>query len=124
MNRPEKIIELDVKGTEKRIITLRGFHDLEGITHIRQKPLSLKDLSDIYYHPDSGNLLILSDESGCVVETTVDGKELGRLSLKKGGKSGLRKDIPRAEGITMDDRRVVFICSEPDLLFVFNMSTQ
>ncbi len=211
-NRPEKIIELGLDGAKKRIISLQGFQDTEGITHIRdntyavveekrrticiieidgnttslerregiivmvdpdpddntglegvsydrknglfyvvkekepgkiykipwtdaenylpenihswdtqQKSLLIKDLSGIYYHSGSGNLLVLSDESACVVEMTADGKELGRLSLKKDGKSSLQKDIPQAEGITMDDQGILFVCSEPDLLYIFNL---
>ncbi|MDO8948530.1 MAG: SdiA-regulated domain-containing protein [Desulfocapsaceae bacterium] len=61
--------------------------------------MSLKDLSDDYYHSGSGNLLLLSDDSASVVEATANGKELGRLSLKESGDSGLRKDVPKAEGI-------------------------
>ncbi len=210
-NRPTEIIEIDFHGAEKRVISLRGFHDTEGITHIRgntfavveekrrticvieinqdttavdrddskaiilvepasagnkglegisydplrgrfyvvkekgprmlyqlswpvsfqgleisnpwdiqKKSLALSDLSGVHSLSGGRNLLILSDESAAVVEATLDGEELSRLSLKRGGKSGLREDVPQAEGVTMDTRGWLFICSEPDLLYVFN----
>ncbi len=87
---------------------------------IQKDALSLTDLSGIYYHQGTGNLLMLSDESASVVETTINGKEISRLLLKKDGKSGLQKDVPQAEGITMDSKGILYICSEPDLLYVFN----
>lgn len=95
-----------------------------GVFHpwiIPKVSFSLKDLSGVYYHSGSRSLLILSDESGSVVKTTLDGKELGRLSLKKDDNSGLQEDIPQAEGIAMDNKGVLYICSEPDLLYMFNV---
>ncbi len=91
--------------------------------NIQEESLSLKDLSDIYHHPATGNLLMLSDESATVVETTRDGKERGRLFLKKSRSTGLIRDVRHAEGITMDGRGVLFICSEPNLLYLFTKST-
>lgn len=87
---------------------------------IQKNALSLTDLSGIFYHQGTGNLLMLSDESASVVETTITGKEISRLSLKKDGKSGLQKDVPQAEGITMDNKGRLYICSEPDLFYVFS----
>ena len=209
-NRPPKIVELALDGSQKRVISLSGFHDTEGITHIRnslfavveekrrticifeihreatsinrddaeiivvdpepagnkglegisydpenkcfyvvkekgprkihrvpwaketgspgsmsqpfniqKNSLSLKDLSGIYYHPGSNNLLLLSDKSASLVESTVDGKELSRISLKKSQKTGLQSSIRQAEGITMDSRGILYISSEPDLLYIF-----
>jgi uncharacterized protein YjiK len=100
---------------------------LPKITHpwnIKQQSLSLKDTSGLYFHPGSGNLLLLSDESSSVVEATVDGKELSRLTLKKGDETGLRRNIPQAEGITMDNNGTLFICSEPNLLYIFKIPAQ
>lgn len=214
-NRPAKIVEIDTKGMIKRNITLYGFSDPEGITHIndnmfavveekrgtigiieidqntttisrsaakiitvdstisgnkglegvtydpvnglfyvvkeknprniyqfswpvgpdnipkithpwniQQQSPSLKDISDIYFHPDSGNLLILSDESGSVTETTVNGKKIDQLTLNKGDETNLQRDIPQAEGITMDNNGTLFICSEPNLLYIFKIPIQ
>ena len=69
----------------------------------------LKDVSGLHYDPASKNLLVLSHESRCVVEFTADGTELGRL----------RFDIPKAEGITMDHEGNLYICAEPNELYIF-----
>ncbi len=34
-NRPARIMELGLDGSKKRTITLHGFNDTEGMTHIR-----------------------------------------------------------------------------------------
>lgn len=78
----------------------------------------LKDVSAVHYHAASGHLLILSHESHCLVETTLEGKEISRLSLRRGS-AGLTGDVPQAEGVTMDDEGNIYICSEPNLLYVF-----
>ncbi len=88
--------------------------------NIQKNSLSLKDFSGIHYSSENKKLLILSDDSAAVVETTMEGKELSRLSLQKGAASGLQKDIPQAEGITMDGDGTLFICSEPNLLYEFS----
>ena len=80
--------------------------------------LILKDLSGLYFHSCSGNLLLLSEKSRCVVEYTMDGKAIGRLSLNTGSARSLRKNT-RPEGITMDDNNRLYICSEPNILYVF-----
>jgi uncharacterized protein YjiK len=86
---------------------------------ISRKSMKLDDLSDIFFHEKTGNLLLLSDESKCIVEITINGKEISRLYLKKSITNGLEEDIPQAEGIFMDEKRVLYICSEPNLLYVF-----
>ena len=85
---------------------------------IEEDSLGCRDLSGIYYHAGTGHLLILSDESKCVVEATTDGREIGKLSLRAGS-AGMTADAPQPEGITMDDAGALYICSEPDLLYVF-----
>ncbi len=86
---------------------------------IDTKSLGMDDLSGICFDPKSGHLLILSDESKCVVEATLDGKEISRLSLK-GGSAGLSDTIKQPEGITLDDRGNLYVCSEPNTLYVFS----
>jgi uncharacterized protein YjiK len=78
-----------------------------------------KDLSGVFCHTGAGHLLILSDESKCVVEATLNGKEIARLSLKAGS-AGLNASVPQPEGITMDEEGDLYICSEPNLLYVFS----
>lgn len=90
----------------------------EAVWDIEARSLGMKDLSDLHYNIASGSLLILSDESQCVVETTKDGRELGRLSLAEGS-AGLAKGIVQPEGVTIDDKGVLYVVSEPNLLYVF-----
>jgi len=85
---------------------------------IQAASLGCDDLSGIYYHAGTGHLLLLSDESQCVVEATTDGQEVGRLSLKAGS-AGLAEDARQPEGIAMDDQGRLYICSEPDRLYIF-----
>ena len=79
----------------------------------------MSDVSDIFYDDRTGHLLVLSDESKSVVECTVEGKEISRLSLKAGS-AGLKDTIGQPEGITMDDEGNLFICSEPNVLYCFS----
>ncbi len=44
-----------------------------------------------------------------------------QLSLRAGS-AGLSESIRQAEGITMDDSGTLYICSEPDLLYIFDKS--
>jgi len=85
---------------------------------IQKNPLNLIDLSGIYYHSSLKNVLILSQESKSLVEATISGLEISRLELTKKS-TRLKKDIRKAEGITMDDNDTLYICSEPNLLYIF-----
>jgi uncharacterized protein YjiK len=79
----------------------------------------LKDLSDCYYDSKTRHLLVLSDESRCAVEYDLTGREISRLKLTS-GQAGLKKDIPKPEGITMGEDGEIFICSEGNLLYRFS----
>jgi len=79
----------------------------------------LDDLSGIHFDRRTGHLLIVSHQSAAVQEYSVDGKKVGQLSLKSGS-AGLKYGIPKAEGITMDSKGRLYICSEPNSLFVFS----
>jgi uncharacterized protein YjiK len=86
--------------------------------NIEKNHYGLTDLSGICFHPDSGNLLILSHESAVLAEVTVRGAEVSRLRLSAGS-SGLNRSVPQAEGIAVDTEGTVYICSEPNLFYVF-----
>lgn len=88
---------------------------------IEEQPLGMRDLSSIYFDPSSGHLLILSDESKCVVECTVEGEEVSRMSLAA-GRAGLDQEIPQPEGVALDAKGRLYVCSEPNLLYIFERS--
>lgn len=85
---------------------------------LEKNSLGCDDVSDIYFDPKTGHLLILSDESKCVVECTVEGRQIGRLKLKD-GHAGLKETLKQPEGITMDNAGNLYIVSEPNTLYVF-----
>jgi len=82
------------------------------------RPHGMRDLAGICYDPATGNLLVLSDESRCVVECTTDGREMSRLSLGADNPD-LVQVPPQPEGIAIDEDGGLYICSEPNLLYVF-----
>ena len=67
----------------------------------------LKDISGLHYDASSGRLLILSHESACVVEANKYGIEKSRLSLK-GGRSGLKQTVLKAEGVALDKQGTLY----------------
>ena len=107
--------------------TVALFKVIPPPTNIKENPTSilmtlagrgLKDISGLHYDAQNERLLILSHESACVVEANKYGIEKSRLSLKS-GEAGLKETILKAEGITLDKRRTLYIVSEPNQLFVF-----
>ncbi|MBN1669553.1 MAG: SdiA-regulated domain-containing protein [Kiritimatiellae bacterium] len=92
--------------------------DMRHPWDIQKRAFGLTDLAGVYYHAESRHLLLLSQESRCVLECTEQGRALARLALR-GGQAGLADDIPHPEGLTLDDRGRLYICSEPNLLYVF-----
>lgn len=81
--------------------------------------INIDDASDICFDPKFKRLLILSEESKCIVECTTSGKEMARLSLYK-GQSNLKRDFEKPEGITIDPKsRKVFTCGEKDEFYIF-----
>ena len=109
------------------IYEVRGFPQTNPqepyATHVVTNPrrdarLFVRDLSSLQFDERSGHLLTLSDESRLVLELDVDGRPISSLSLIK-GQHGLRKSVPQAEGIAMDDEGTVYVVSEPNLFYVF-----
>lgn len=80
--------------------------------------LLISDLSSLTYHEESGNMLILSDESRLIVELGHDKRASGLLTLK-GGTHGLKKDVPQAEGISVGRAGEIYVISEPNLFYRF-----
>lgn len=110
-----------------RIYEVSGFPSLGGNSerplHIvndekRDAALPVRDLSSLHFHAASGHLLLLSDESRLIVELDAQGQPQERLTLRK-GRHGLAKNVPQAEGLTMDDAGRLYVVSEPNLFYVF-----
>lgn len=110
-----------------RIYEVRGFpqmhsdqpfavHVVEDLKHNRN--LFVRDLSSLLYDARSGHLLALSDESRLVLELSAEGEPISSLSLLR-GMQGLRRSVPQAEGIAMDDQGTLYLVSEPNLFYVF-----
>ena len=89
----------------------------------RDAGMFVRDLSSLQYDERSGHLLVLSDESGLILELDVDGRPLSTLSLNK-GRQGLHKSVPQAEGMAMDDDGTLYLVSEPNLFYVFRKPAQ
>jgi len=113
--------------SEKRpmqLITIKGLLDsAEGLSinikaDIIPHKLYMDDFSGLHFDPATHHLLFVSDESKSVSEVSTDGKMISFMELEKGF-SGLQKDIPQAEGITMDDFGNIYIVSEPNLFYKF-----
>ncbi|WP_248739899.1 SdiA-regulated domain-containing protein [Pseudomonas kribbensis] len=89
----------------------------------RDAGMFVRDLSSLQYDERSGHLLALSDESRLILELDVDGRPLSTMSLS-GGRQGLKKTVPQAEGIAMDDDGTLYLVSEPNLFYVFRKPEQ
>lgn len=89
----------------------------------RDAGMFVRDLSSLQYDERSGHLLALSDESRLIIELDVDGRPLSTMSIS-GGRQGLQKIVPQAEGIAMDDDGTLYLVSEPNLFYVFKKPAQ
>ncbi len=89
----------------------------------RDAGMFVRDLSSLQYDERSGHLLALSDESRLIIELDVDGRPLSTMSIS-GGRQGLQKTVPQAEGIAMDDDGKLYLVSEPNLFYVFKKPAQ
>lgn len=85
---------------------------------VRDQRLFVSDLSSLMFDPLSGHLLLLSDESRLVLELDKAGKPVSSLSLLA-GMHGLKRSVPQAEGLAMDDQGNLYIVSEPNLFYRF-----
>ncbi len=84
-------------------------------------PRGVTDLSAICFDDRTGRLLLLSDESSCVVECATDGGEVARFDLKA-GQAGLRTNVKQPEGLCLDRAGTLYVVCEPNLLYVFTQS--
>jgi uncharacterized protein YjiK len=89
----------------------------------RDAGMFVRDLSSLQYDERSGHLMALSDESRLILELDIDGRPLSTMSLS-GGRQGLKKTVPQAEGIAMDDDGTLYLVSEPNLFYTFKKPQQ
>ena len=108
-----------------RILEITGFpgaeqrHNLHVADDLkRDRRLFVRDLSSLQFDERSGHLLALSDESRLVVELDVDGRPISTLSLLR-GMHGLKRSVPQAEGLAMDETGELYLVSEPNLFYRF-----
>jgi uncharacterized protein YjiK len=80
-----------------------------------------KDLSEGYYDPRTGHLLLLSEQSSNLTELDQQGNFVSILSLRALA-GDLKHSIPQAEGMTMDNKGELYIVSEPNLFYRFSQS--
>ncbi|MHC8341614.1 SdiA-regulated domain-containing protein [Pseudomonas sp. HLT2-19-2] len=80
--------------------------------------LDIRNLSALAIDPRTGHTLVLSADSHLLLELDEKGEQVSFMTLL-GGFNGLKKTIPRAEGVTMDDVGTLYIVSEPNLFYRF-----
>ncbi|WP_439134586.1 SdiA-regulated domain-containing protein [Pseudomaricurvus sp.] len=107
----------------REIYRIDGAVDPEALSFSITTPWSMEDnsldksdLSGLHYDHRTGHLLILSDESKALTESTIEGRAISRLSLSS-SRAGFVDGVPQAEGITMDNDGMLYILSEPNLLY-------
>lgn len=76
------------------------------------------DLSDGYFDPNTGHLLLLSDQSRNITELDGEGRFVSIRSLRA-GLGGLGRDAPQPEGMTLDSDGNLYVVSEPNLFYLF-----
>lgn len=97
------------KGREPQV------HDLSARVN---ESVFATDLSSVVFDQRSGHLILLSDESKLLIEMTDQGKVVSFRSLATGF-AGLRRGVPQAEGVTLDDEGNLYLVSEPNLFYRF-----
>ncbi|KQQ59517.1 DNA-binding protein [Pseudomonas sp. Leaf127] len=80
--------------------------------------LDMRNLSALAIDPRTGHTLALSADSHLLLEMDEKGQQVSFMTLL-GGVNGLKSTIPRAEGVTVDEKGTLYMVSEPDLFYVF-----
>lgn len=113
----------------KYVIAVKGFYQSAAtggksleIEHLKQFDHALKwvlrDLSSVTYYEKTGHMFLLSHESRLLKEFDEEGNAMGTLALWRGF-HGLKRSIPQAEGVAIDDEENIYIISEPNLFYAF-----
>ncbi|RIJ08093.1 DNA-binding protein [Pseudomonas sp. 91RF] len=94
----------------------------QSLTGNKQKlpndDLDIRNLSALAVDPRTGHTLVLSADSHLLLELDEKGEQVSFMTLL-GGFNGLKKTIPRAEGVTMDEQGTLYMVSEPNLFYRF-----
>jgi uncharacterized protein YjiK len=97
-------------------------NDGQTLTGDKQKlasdELDIRNLSALAIDPRTGHTLVLSADSHLLLELDEKGEQVSFMTLL-GGFNGLKKTIPRAEGVTMDEAGTLYMVSEPNLFYRF-----
>ncbi|MGF0240395.1 SdiA-regulated domain-containing protein [Rhodococcus sp. IEGM1300] len=97
-------------------------NDGQTLTGDKQKlasnELDIRNLSALAIDPRTGHTLVLSADSHLLLELDETGEQVSFMTLL-GGFNGLKKTIPRAEGVTMDESGTLYMVSEPNLFYRF-----
>ncbi|NLD15288.1 MAG: SdiA-regulated domain-containing protein [Gammaproteobacteria bacterium] len=80
--------------------------------------LFMRDISGLDLDPNTGHLLVLSDESRMLLELDSKGEPVSFMSFMTGF-NGLGQSISQAEGVAMDARGVIYVVGEPNLFYRF-----
>ncbi|MCF4995727.1 DNA-binding protein [Pseudomonas syringae] len=96
-----------------------GSQTLSGDKHKQDSDeLDLRNLSALAVDPRTGHTLVLSADSHMLLELDEKGEQVSFMTLL-GGFNGLKKTIPRAEGVTIDETGTLYMVSEPNLFYRF-----
>jgi uncharacterized protein YjiK len=97
-------------------------NDGQTLTGDKQKltsdALDIRNLSALAIDRRTGHTLVLSADSHLLLELDEKGEQVSFMTLL-GGFNGLKKTIPRAEGVTMDEAGTLYLVSEPNLFYRF-----
>ena len=109
---------------EERPPALFTWKSADGLTLAGDKQklasdeLDIRNLSALAIDPRTGHTLVLSADSHLLLELDEKGEQVSFMTLL-GGFNGLKKTIPRAEGVTMDNTGTLYMVSEPNLFYRF-----
>jgi uncharacterized protein YjiK len=114
----------------KKVYLIKGFPyqknqfvEIKDWSPFKNNWASITDLSSIFIHRLTGNIILLGEESKRIAEYQPQGDLVSVLNLKA-GKHGLNKSVPQAEGIAIDQNDNIYLVSEPNLFYKFSKPTQ
>lgn len=116
---PRKLYE--IRGIKTSLNGQLNLHIIDRHEWIDDKQMA-RDLSSVEVDPNTGHLLLLSDESEMLIELDRRGQLVSYLSLLD-SLPGLKKDIAHPEGVALDQAGNLYLVSEPNLFYRFSRQT-